>query len=36
VPGEIDVLERAIGALGHASHPALPLLRARLDAAYRV
>lgn len=36
VPYEIDVLERAIGALRRTSHPALPLLRARLNAAYRL
>jgi hypothetical protein len=35
-PYEIDVLERAIAALRHTAHPALPLLRARLDAAYRL
>ena len=35
-PYEVDVLERAIAALGHTAHPALPLLCARLKAAYRV
>jgi hypothetical protein len=35
-PYEVDVLERAIAALRHTAHPALPLLRARLDAAYRM
>ncbi len=34
VPYDVDVLERAIGALGRGSHPVLPLLRARLEAAY--
>ena len=35
-PCEVDVLERAIAALRHTRHPALHLLRARLEAAYRL
>jgi hypothetical protein len=34
VPHDVDVLERALSAIGRAPHPAAPLLRARLRTAY--
>jgi hypothetical protein len=34
VPHDVDVLERALSAIGRALHPAAPLLRARLRTAY--
>ena len=34
VPHDVDVLERAISAIGRSPHPAAPLLRARLRTAH--
>ena len=34
VPHDVEVVERALSAIGRAPHPAVPMLRARLRTAY--